>query len=677
MALVGASPKPGSIGNAMVNAAFADGFDGPIYLVNPGYTEVEGRACYPNLAALPEVPDLAVLALANTWLEAALDDCIALGIGAAVIFASGTLEDDIPANPLSQRIRDKANAAGMAICGPNCMGLIRPSIGLRASAFVPSYRTSAGGVVWLAQSGSAHSALTYNQPRMGFALAVSTGSESVTRLSDYMLWSLDQPETRVIGIFLEGVRDHEAFCEGLGKAQARRVPVVVLKVGRTARSAAMAESHTGALAGNDGVYLALFRKYGVIQVDDLDEMAATLSLFDTDCAIGPGALATMHDSGGERELLVDLSEQMGVPLADISDQTKTRIQPQLDPGLVAENPLDAWGTARDYRARFAECGLALLADPAVAVLGFFSDPRDNHSYHSGMMQAVADMRRAQTKPVFVASNSYMTEDTELAQQAHAAGFPLIKGTRAALKAARNLLHFAALPEPDGFTSESLVLPDLPARRMSEAESLDVLASGGMSTARTQAVTSMEELEQKAAAISFPVVLKTDEGHAHKSDIGGVVLNIETLKALRVAYADMAARLGPRAIVMEMAPEGVEIGLGALIDPGFGPVVGLSAGGVMIEVFGDVAFALAPFGSEVARQMLSELKIAPLLEAHRGRPAADIEELCRAVSQFSAIIWALRDQIAEVDVNPLIVTSDRVVGVDALIIPRNHGARNGS
>ncbi|MCZ4353047.1 acetate--CoA ligase family protein [Roseovarius aestuarii] len=684
IALIGASPKAGSAGSAMVQSAQASGFHGSIYHVNPVYEQINGAPCYGAVSDLPQRPDLAVICLANERLEAALEDCIAAKIPAAVIFASaidgtndvGEAGTDSPR--LVARLKARAQAAGMVLCGPNCMGLMRPSIGLNVAAFTTTHTTPAGGVVWLAQSGSAFAALAYNQPRMGFALAVSSGSESVTTLSDYMSWALERSETRVIGLFLEGVRDAPGFVKALERAAARNIPVVVLKVGRTAKSAQMAESHTGALAGNDGAYQALFRKYGVIQVDDLDEMAATLALFDTGRQAGDGGLATMHDSGGERELLVDLAETTRTPWAEISQETKAAIAAHLDPGLVAENPLDAWGTAREYEARYTACGRALLADPGTALLGFFSDPRDGHGYHAGLVRAVVDMATGQDKPVFIASNTLLTEDMDLVRVARAAGVPLIKGTRAALTAARAVIQYRAGPiAPLAAVSGAQVAPTLPAGAMGEAAGLDLMRTHGIDAAKTVSIDAPDQIAQACHSLRLPVVLKTAAGHAHKSDVGGVVLNLATEQAVIDAYAEMAARLGPQATLMEMAPAGVELALGAFVDPGFGPVIAVSAGGVLIEVFRDVAFALPPLSPEGASALLGDLKIARLLEGHRGARPADIATLCQTISQFSQLVWALRDQITEIDVNPMIVTPDRVVAVDALIIAKTAETPDGS
>ena len=667
VAIVGASPTENSAGWAMARALLNSKFGGKIYLVNPRHTEILGHPSFSSVSSLPEVPDHVVIGLANTHLEAALDEAIALGVRAVSIFASGYLETDSQEQSLLSRLKSKAEAAGVAICGPNSMGFLHPEIGLRVGAFDTPVSPVAGGVVWLAQSGSALSALTYNQPRIGFKLAVSTGSEIATDLSDYMLWALDQPTTRVIGIFLEGVRKADQFVAALKLAKSKRIPVVVLKVGRTQRSAAMAASHTGALAGNDGAYQALFKEHNVIQVSDLDEMAATLAILDTDKTLVPGGLATMHDSGGERELLVDLAEATGTYLAEISDETRARIQPNLDVGLEADNPLDAWGTARDFEARFTRCAEALLDDLETGILGFFSDPRDGHSYHRGVLSAMVAASVNHEKSVFIASNTHLTDDEELVAEARENGVAIVKGTSAALAAVRKISRYAAHQDKTKPTPVTLPAGLNMSGRLDEAEGLALLKHANIPVPWSVRAQTLGDLQRATNEMPDRVVLKTDEGHAHKSDIGGVVLNLTSAEMLLKAYEDMARRLGPKVLVMEQVQQGVEIGLGAIMDDNFGPVIAVSAGGVLIEVFKDVQFALAPFDASTARRMLESLAIAPLLESQRGRPACHIDALSKAISDFSALVWALNGQFSEIDVNPIVSTPEGVVAVDALFV----------
>jgi len=574
IALVGASARPDSAGNAMLRMARLDGYGGHVVAVNPNYPEIEGTPCFPSLSSLPAPVDHAVLCLPNAGLEAALDEAIAHGARAATIFATCHLDDDSDP-PLAARLAARARAAGVAMCGGSSMGFYNLWEGLRVAGFPSAPGIARGGIVWIAQSGSAFSALAHNDRRLKFGLCVSSGAELTTTTADYMAYALDRPETRVIGLFLESVRDPANFTAMLGEAAERGIPVVVLKVGRTALSAEMARSHTGALAGNDAAYRALFRRYGVHQVDDLDEMVATLALFEQPRRAAPGNLATLHDSGGEREMLVDLAAGEGIVFAEIGEATRTRIAPRLDAGLRPENPLDAWGTAADYSARYAECFTALLDDPNVGAGLFVSDVRAGYWYSAGCVEAAAAAAKRTEKPVAVVSNYSLTDDAGLAARLAAADVPVIKGSRNGLRAARHLLahrDFAgrvrgiAPAAPAG--AAQIWRPRLTGgAALTEEQGLALLADYGIAATRHEAADSRAAALRAAEALGYPVALKTANPEiAHKSDAGGVRLGLAGGDALVAAYDEMAARLGPAMLVAEMAPPGVEIGLGAIDDP---------------------------------------------------------------------------------------------------------------
>jgi acyl-CoA synthetase (NDP forming) len=677
IALVGASARADTNGLALVQMARIDGYAGRVYPVNPGYAGIEGLACYPDLASLPERPDHVVLSIANAKLEAGLDAAIAVGAKAVTIFASGHLDDDTDP-PLVERLRHKAQAAGIALCGPNCMGFYVPPVGLRIASFPSPPGLRRGGIAWLAQSGSAFSALCHNDRRLGFSLCVSTGAESVVTVADYMYWAVRSGATRVIGLFLESVRSPDRFKAALEAAAEDNIPVIALKVGRTAASAAMAATHTGALAGNDAAYRALFRTYGVHQVDDLDEMTAALALFDTPRRAGRGGLATLHDSGGEREMIVDLAERHGVPFGKISDATKTRLAGELDPGLHPENPLDAWGTARDFSARFQRCIAALSADPDVALTIFNSDVRDGYWYHAGVVDAVIGAATETEKPLAIVSNTHLTNDVESAARLAAYGIPLIKGTQAGLKAVAMLLAHrdGGRRAPPSSRLDARVIDRwrlrLGSAAIDEADGLGMLADFGLDVPRRRIVTSVTDAVEAARAIGGAVALKTAESHAHKTEVGGVRLGLVGDAAVRAAYEDLASRLGPRVLVAAMAPKGVEVGVGAFVDPSFGPVIMLSAGGTLIEVLADTATALAPLSEAEASRMLDGLKVSHMLAGVRGAPAADTAALARWISQFSAMVASLADALAEIDVNPVIASPSGAVAVDALVIPARRG-----
>lgn len=675
IALVGASARPDSTGHAMVAMCRIDGFGGAVYPVNPRYRQIDGLPCYPTLADLPETPDHVVIGVASHLCEDVLDQAISLGARAATIFASCHLEGD--ASPsLTERLTAKARAAGMALCGANCMGFYNPLAGLRVASFPSPAGLQRGGIAWIAQSGSALGALAHNDRRLGFSLCVSTGMELVTTVADYVDWALTQPQTRVVGLFLESVRDPAAFTAALEKAAAQGVPVVALKVGRTETSARMARSHTGAMAGNDAVYSALFRKYGVAQVSDLDEMAATLALFEAGRGAADGRLGTIHDSGGEREMVVDLAEAHGLRFAEITADTAAALAGHLEPGLEAENPLDVFGTNTDYVNRYAALTRILVNDPNVALGLFMSNPRDDYWYAEGYTEAVIRAAAGTAKPLAMVSNYSLGDERVLARRLRDAGVPLIRGSRNALLAAAHAMawrDFRARPHraPQAATGDAGVWAQALADGavLSEHDGLRMLECFGLRIPRMKAVRTRDELEASLGDHAFPIVLKTAEDHAHKSDVGGVRLGLTCAAEALAAYRDLERRLGPKVLVMEMAPKGVEIGLGAVVDPDFGPVVLLSAGGVLVELLDDKVASLAPFDADEARRMLLSLKIAPMLDGIRGGEPVDIEQLTRQIAAFSVMVAGLADSLAEIDVNPLIASPAGCWAVDCLAVAK--------
>ena len=683
IAFIGASVRPDTPGNSMVRMPKLAGFAGRLYPINPNYDSVEGLRCFPSLAALPETVDHVVLGVANARLEAALDDAIAHGARAATIFASGVLDHDT-APRLSQRIARKAKAAGLALCGGNCMGFYNLPLKLRVVGFPSDLDMPAGSISFIAQSGSVFGALSHNDRRLKFNLSISSGGEWVTSSADYLDWALAQETTRVAALFLESVRDPARFVAALQKAAERNIPVVVLKVGRTPESAAMALSHTGAIAGSDAAYDALFARYGVIRVDSLDEMAATLLLLSHPKRPGKGGLVAMHDSGGERELAVDLAADAGVAYARIERQTVQRLAARLDPGLDPVNPLDAWGIGNDVENQFADLMTALIEDDNAAIGVLFADVRDGYylseAYTSAMIRAAARSE----KPIAVATNYAMVRHEKLALRVTEAGVPVLDGTEEALRAVRHALAYRDfLARPVDTT-----VPGTPSDRraawsarlkgeaLSESEGLDLLADYGIATPPRRLADTEEAVWQAAREIGYPVALKTAmPGIQHKTDRGGVRLGLVDEAALAAAYADMTRRLGPKVLVQRMADKGVEIGLGAINDPNFGPYVMIAAGGVLIELLADRVVALAPIGRDTARTLIARLKVARLLDGVRGGPKLDIDALADCLARLSVLAWDNRDRIAEIDINPVIVTQNGCMAVDALVVP--HRPKNES
>ena len=438
IAFVGASQRANTPGHDMLRMIRRGGFTGVVHAVNPNYREIEGFPCVPRLADLPGPPDLAVLSVRNERLEEALAEAVKTGARAAVIFASGVLREDREP-PLRDRIAAIARDARMPVCGPNCMGFYNDLDGVWICGFPSPRHPSPAESRSLRIPAVCSGRLPTMTRACDSRLAVSPGQELTATVADYLDYSVERAEVKVVGLFLEAARDPAGFSTALEKAAARGVPVVALKVGRTEAAAAAALTHTGALAGSDLAYEALFERHGVTRVETLDELAATLLLMSTGRRATAGGLVSIHDSGGEREMIIDLADRAEVPFAAITQTTAATIAAHLDPGLEPTNPLDAWGTGAEFVAQMTACFGALVDDPAAALGVFCADIRDNYYLSEGFAAATLAVAKRTDKPIALATNYTQVRHDSLALQLSEAGVPVLDGTWNALVAVRGAL----------------------------------------------------------------------------------------------------------------------------------------------------------------------------------------------------------------------------------------------
>jgi acetate---CoA ligase (ADP-forming) len=694
VALVGASSRPGSLGERMVAEVGRSPAAPQIYPVNPRYQHVGGLSCYPSLADLPEAVDLVLLGVPDTALEEQLSLAARRGDRSAVIFGGAyELPAVAPATAgLRARLAGIARAAGMAVCGAGCMGFVNVVYGLRAVGYVEPDPLPAGPVALITHSGSGFSTLLRTRRGFGFTLAVSSGQELVTPAAAYARYALSLPQTRVLGLVLEAIRDPQLLGEVLAAACVADIPVVLLSAGSSAAGRAMVTAHSGALAGQDGGWEALADAYGVHRVSDFAEMADTLELFaagrraarpagpaltGTPAAAG---IATVHDSGLERAHTVDLADELGVPFAVISEATKERLAGVLDPGLEPANPLDMWAGSRDAEQQVTESLAALADDPAVAAVAFAVDLLTEFDGDRSYPLAVTAAARRTGKPIAVLANVPAAVDPAVAASLRGAGVPVLEGMRSGLLALRHLLDHAARPEPaararDAGPGIDTVRADhwasvLAQGDLDAATLFGLLDAYGIRTARTRPARTAGAALAAAAEVGYPVVLKTGEpGIAHKSEAGGVVLGIRDPAGLAAAYAGMAGRLGPRVLVCETAGPGTELALGIIHDPDLGPLVVAGAGGLLVEFLADRVVALPPVDTARALRMLGRLRVAGLLAGVRGQPPADTSAIAEAVVAVSAIARELGDHLEALDINPLICGPSGAIAVDALAVRR--------
>ena len=677
VAIIGASPREGTVGNMFLRQLRIGGYEtqhgGRLYLVNPRYPEIDGVACYKSLAALPEVPEHVAFAVPNAAIEETLDEAIAAGVPAGAIVSSLYLAEDRDP-PLIERISTRCRAAGFLLCGANGMGFYNFIDGVWMCGFRTRTNHRPGTVAFLSHSGSALCSLVDAEARIDYNYVVSSGQELSLTLADYLDFVLEQPSTKVIGLFMESARDPAAFEAALAKAQERRVPIVALKVGRTEASARLFVSHSGALGGDDGVYQALFDRYGVQRVSSIDELAVALMLFQQSPApLRPGGLCSMHDSGGERELIIDLAEHYGVAFARLSEATTQKLAARLDPGLAPVNPLDAWGTSNDAQSVYRDCLEAMMEDPDTAIGATVCDRRADGAFNQRHGALATEIMALSGKPIVVCSNHQGSGDSNDTIAVAQGGVPVLDGVPAFLTGVRRLFDFRDFMPPgpapaiDHATIAKWRERLATGGTLDEHASLDLLADCGISVIPRCRAETRREAVAAAASLGYPVVLKSAAaGIAHKSEVGGVRLGL-TREEVAAAYDDLAARLGPRVLVAPMAGAGVEMILGMTRDEQFGPTLLIGVGGIHAEVLRDVVLALPPFDAAWARRLIDRLKLRRLLDGIRGQPAGDVAALAEAASRLSGLAVALGDLIKEIDVNPIIVGPEGCVAVDALVV----------
>jgi acyl-CoA synthetase (NDP forming) len=707
IAIVGASARPDSFGSRMLAEVRRSPSKPSIYPVNPRYREISGARCYPSLADLPGPVDLVMLGVPDAALEQQLELAAEMECRSALIFGNAHEDPVQGGTSLRQRLSGIARAGGMELCGAGCMGFANVTYGLRAMGYVEPDPLPAGSIALVTHSGSVFSALLRTRRAFGFTLAVSSGQELVTAAPSYLEYALAQPETKVLALVLEAMREPDKLRSVLDSAAERDLPVILLTAGQSESGRAMVAAHSGALAGSGAGWEALVRHYGLHRVCDLAELADTAELFSlltksrrlskASARAGQGSanpgerppgtprgIATVHDSGLERAHAADVAEELGVPFAEISASTKSKLTELLDPGLLPTNPLDVWGTGASTRELFGSCLEVLAQDDSTDVVALAVDLVTELDGDDSYQQAVLDVTRRTGKPLVVISNVPSAIDADSAALLRQRDVPVLEGLRTGLLALRHLLAHGAsqkLPPaqaPD-LARQARARQLLASITESGQSQLQLLAEYGLQTPATERVTDLEAAAAAARRIGYPVVLKTDEPSiAHKTDARGVLLGIPDEAGLRAAYADLAARLGPAALICQTIPPGVELALGIVRDPDLGPLVVVGAGGVLVELIADRAVALPPLTRTQAAGLLTSLKVTRLLAGHRGAAPANLDAITTAIVAGGGGGRARAPPpggpprphgLEALDVNPLICTPQGATAVDALVIPR--------
>ena len=685
IAVIGASATAGSVGSILMRNLTENAFNGIVYPINPRRRAVHGIHCYPQLSAVPEPVDLAVIATPTATVLDLVQECIHCGVKSAIIISAGFAELGAPGRALEKQILEIARGK-LRIIGPNCLGIIHPHVGLNAS--FASATPAAGHIALLSQSGAiCTSVLDWaREKNIGFSAFVSVGSMIDVDFGDLIDYFGEDPNTRSIILYMESIGDVRKFLSA-ARAVARTNPIIVVKSGRHEAGARAAASHTGALAGADAVFDAAFRRAGVLRVSTISElfnMAEILAAQPT--PLGP-SLAIVTNAGGPGVMATDALMLQGGQLATLSPATQAALDAVLPPYWSHANPIDILGDATPER--YGQAVEICARDPGVDGILVLLTPQAMTN-PSETARRLIPLRKPTHKPILTSwlGGGDVREGRHILD---AAGFPLFDSPEAAVQAFLNMVQYRRNQELLYETPEALpqqiTLDTKRAQRvfdevrreqrtlLTESEAKEVLAAYGIPVTSTVSCRTVEEAIQAAREIGFPVVLKLlSKTITHKTDVGGVQLDLRDEAAVRTAFQAIQAKLAERGqteafegvtVQAMVRSTGLELIVGSSLDQQFGPVILFGAGGVLVEVLQDRALALPPLNRALARRLMERTRIYQVLRGARGH-TINLEELEGLLVRFSQLITDCTE-IAEIDINPVLASSAQIIALDARIV----------
>ena len=651
----------------------------PIWPVNANRTEINGVTCYQSLATLPERPDCVVVSVPADAVLGVLTEAASLGIPSAIVIAEGFADAGSDEGRERQsRIAELARSAGMAVVGPNCMGIASLAHGFAATMMDIPGEAVAGGISVVSQSGGLLNAIAElsNNRGIGLNYLISSGNEAALDMADYVAFLADDPATNVICCILEGTRDGRRLRAAVERA-ARKKPLVVLKLGRSESGQRATLAHTGTLAGRHEAFTALFRQNGVASVDSIDALVETAASFDLAPLPRGDRVVMMTVSGGGTSLIADLGAAAGLSFPPLSATTNARLQAILGVERPFGNPIDTVGLPRLRQAgNIGAVIAALLDDDGIDAIALVLVMRaDGSPAHNELVDAMAEAAKTAGgrahKPLMVLSFMANSLTRHWRGFSRERGLPLVEDLELGVRAVRDLIDYAAFRRRAETTPSAGAA--VPASRrelqlttrgiLTEFESKKILGQAGLPVTREGLARDPADAVRIAAEIGSVVALKIQSRDIpHKSDIGGVHLGARTpaqVEAAAQQVLDNASRNAPHAgidgiLVQEMIEPGVEFVLGMTYDVEFGPLIVCGAGGVTVEVFKDAAVLLPPFGPEDVLAALGGLKAARLLQGYRGVAARDVDALVECCVRFCDFVVATDGQFAAIDLNPVIV-----------------------
>ncbi|HUL06413.1 MAG TPA: acetate--CoA ligase family protein [Candidatus Acidoferrum sp.] len=681
IAIIGASDEPSRIGGRPLAYLLAAGFRGPLYPVNSKRQTVQGLQAYPTIAAVPGPVDFAVIAVPAEQAVEAARDCAARGVGAVCIFTAGFSEVGPAGAALQDRIATIARESGMRVLGPNCLGLFSTENG-----FYPTFSTTLdrglpkpGRLSIVTQSGAfgSHIFFTAIGRGLGMRYWITTGNEVDVDVGECLQWAAEDPGTDVIMAYTEGVKDGPRFIAGLEAARARRKPVIFMKVGRSELGAAAVSSHTASLAGADAIYDAVLRRHGAYRARTAEEMVDIAYVALRGVYPASDRLGLVTISGGVGALMADDAAERGLQVPPLPEDAQRKLK-ELVPFASPRNPIDLTAQPfNDIKLVTRNLEIALREGGYDSLIAFFSSVAGSPAIAEPMRLAIRDLQSIRPDCLLVVS-AVISDALRSAYEAD--GIPVFEDPSRAVAAVAALVGFGRSFRQPALQQKSQARAKRPlAAAIGEHDAKRLLADWGIPILDERLARNVEEAVAAFRALDGPVVLKiASRDIAHKTEVGGVLLNLADAESVRRGFAELMERVALRTpnaridgvLVAPYVSGGVETIVGMKRDPVFGPFVMFGLGGIFVEVLKDVALRLAPIDKVAALAMIAEIKGRAILEGARGQQPADIDALAEALVKVSQFAATYSDEIESVDINPFLVLPRGRGGyaLDALVVP---------
>jgi acetyltransferase len=694
VAIIGASEVPGKAGERRTRSLLESRFSGNIYPVNPKRDQIFGLKAYPNILDIDGEADLVMIVVPARFIPDAVAGSIQKGAKGIVIITAGLGESGSEGKAIEAEILEMAKEAGVYIIGPNCSGMFSAGVSMNILG-IPGI--TKGHMAVLAQSGNIIDSLTHYAKLKGggFSRIISAGNAIGVKLHEYIAYLGQDPDTKVIAMYLEGIREGNAFVR-VARKVTKIKPIVALKVGRTGAGARAAASHTGSLAGDDAMVEAAFHQAGIVRVSNPDELFDVANVFQS-CPPSRGRrLVILSEGGGDNSVAADNAERYGLEVPVLSQTTQESIRPFLLKGMPASNPIDYGGTAEENPHMITECCKLCMADDAVdglLITGFFGGFRDIIAPHVAEIEEqtakeLAKLVEQYNKPLVI-NSSFAAADYPTFDILKENAIPVFDGPERAVHCMSALMHYydsnkdrRIQPEPSNDVdiqpeAVQIIESSLKQNRSSllEPEGIRLLKTYGLPVLPGELAKTEEDAVWIASRIGFPVVLKiVSQDIFHKSDVGGVKVNLVNEADVRKAFSDIMRKAKSvttpdridGVLVVPMAAKGLECIVGMITDPIFGPVIMFGLGGIFVEVLKDVSFRIAPLTTEDIDDMIKETKGYRMLTGVRGETPRDISAIRQTIRQL-AHLSLCHSEIKEIDLNPVIVHEKGLSIADCRVI----------